>query len=90
MDLQLMNAGAENSQKMGGVIKIAGPNGAASGTGDLGTFVGSQGSAVDTPVYGTSAVTTTSNAILAISVTHGGVSSSETFNKEMVVTELLQ
>lgn len=79
------SAGAQNSKKMGGIIKISGPSGAASGTGDLGNFVGSQGDADDAPVYESSAVTTTSNAILAICLTHGGASANETFTKEIVV-----
>ena len=60
------------------------------GTPSFGTFTGSQKDAVDTAVYGTSALNTTSAQTLAITVTHGGSNSNESFTREMVVTEFLQ
>ena len=89
-DLQLFNAGAANSQKMGGRISISDSTGATAGVGSLDRDTKNAEGLYEAAIFGTSAVDTTSNRLFEITVQHSASNASLIFTREMVMTEFLE
>src|SRR6185295_10600462 len=83
-DFQLFNAGATNSQKLGGLAVLS-TTGAPTVAGN-----GAFGTSPTTPVYGTAAEDTTAAKTFAITCQLSGANANITFTRQYVVTEFLQ
>ena len=87
LDFTLYNAGATNSQKLVGHASFNASNTATSTTFGSGSF---ETAGLATPVYGTSAIDSTTAQTFAVTLQMSSAKSAATFSKQVGVTEFLQ